>query len=87
MKISGNPKSKVLLKWCKKNEEKVYEIHHGRGYSTESGDAYDILLNRGWCWEEDGCHTIIEETASDTLKALRDVKECKCHDCLTGEGW
>ena len=87
MKISGNV-PKTVLNWCKRNEEKIYEVHYGDGYNTNSGKAYDILLNRGWCEDiSDGYHTIIEGTAKETLEVLKNIRPCKCHDCETGEGW
>jgi hypothetical protein len=82
-----NLPSKSLTKWIEKHREMVCEADYGGGYNTDSGRAYDILLNRGFCWMEPGLHTIIEETATATLICLREVEKCNCHSCETGEGW
>jgi len=78
---------KTLKAWIEKHADRICEIDYGDGYATESGRAYDILLNRGWCAEDIGLHTIIEQTASETLRVLRASEKCECRDCITGDGW
>ena len=78
----------ILKRWVDRNPEKVREVDHGDGYNTPSGQAYDVLLERGWCaYGDAGLHTIIEATATETLAQLREVAACRCENCKTGEGW
>jgi len=78
---------KTLAAWVNKHPDRIIAIDYGSGYTTESEMAYDILLNRGWCSGGVGLHTIIEQTASETLRVLRDMEKCECRDCITGDGW
>ena len=76
---------KTLLSYCQKHEEKICDVYAADGYNE--GFCYDILLNRGWCTDESGLHTIIEPTIKQTLEKLRAIEPCSCRDCVTGEGW
>ena len=80
------PKGSVR-NWCEKHPDRVRDADYGGGYSTDSGKAYDILLERGWSTSEQGLHTIIEGTAKEALAELRGIEPCECHDCVTGDGW
>lgn len=71
---------KTLRRWLDRNSEKVAAVSHGGGYCTDSGDAYDVLMEPGWR-VQDGMHTIIEATVSDTLAKLRTAEPCDCADC------
>lgn len=82
-----NLPSKTLNRWIDGHKEMVFDAEYGDGYCTESGKAYNILLNRGYCWNEWGMHTIIDETALEALKHLKESFKCECKDCITGEGW
>lgn len=89
MKINGKF-PKALLDWMNKHADRVYEADKDFGYICDNarGYAYDILLNRGWCFEGDyGQHTAIEPTAAEMLRMLRATRPCKCRDCETGSGW
>lgn len=64
----------------KKFVRQVMAISHGGGYSTTSGNAYDVLLRPGWSVE--GCeHLIIEPSIADVLDKLRTVGPCDCAQC------
>ena len=88
MKISSSI-PKTLRDWCKAHPDKIRDIDFGGGYYTDraTDTAYDVLLARGWCYPEPGCHTIIEPTVRDMLRALRAIAPCDCPDCVTGQGW
>lgn len=86
MKMSTNIPA-TLRRWIDKNPGKVREAASGGGYNTDSGFAYDFLLERGWCCDDIGLHTIIEPSATAMLAKLRSAEKCECHDCVTGENW
>lgn len=72
---------KTLRDYIEKHcADKVVEVEHGGGYTTESGTAYDVLLVPGWSVGPayDWSHTIIEPTVRDVIAQLRTLQPC--HD-------
>lgn len=72
---------KTLGRWLEANREKWYDVDYGAGFNTDSGFAYDVGLRAGWRAGDDCVHSIIEQTAAETLSKLRDVVPCDCADC------
>lgn len=86
VKYEGSvPKS--LRDWCDRNADKVYEVHAGSGYCTDSGFAYDVALRNGWRDGGDVVHSIIEPNVRETLAKLRGIVACDCKGCRAGEGY
>lgn len=73
--------SKRLRDWCDRNADKVSAVCYGSGFCTDSGFAYDVMLRSGWCDGNDIVHSIIEQTAAETLAKLRDIAKCDCDQC------
>lgn len=48
---------------------------------------YWLYTRRGYCIGTDEEHCRSFETRKDLEKHIRMVRECECHDCVTGEGW
>ena len=81
------PVPQSLRKWCDQHADKVYEVHAGGGYCTDSGFAYDVALRNGWRDGGDFVHSIIEGNVRDTLDKLRSVVPCECKTCKAGDGY
>ena len=58
----------------KKYVERVEEYY-------KDSDGWWIYLNRGWCWDDKGLHTIHEDTQKEALFALRCTEKCNCDYC------
>jgi hypothetical protein len=59
----------------------VYDVDFGGGFTTESGNAYDVGIVAGWKVDVAGdwMHTIMEPTVRDVIAILKTLTEC--HDC------
>ena len=79
------PVPQSLRKWCDQHADKVYEVHAGGGYCTDSGFAYDIALRNGWRDGGDYVHSIIEPNVKEALSKLRGVVPCDCRACKNSE--
>lgn len=58
----------------KKYQERISEIYHDE-------DGYWVYLNRGWCWDDYGLHTIHEDTQQQILRCIRQTEPCNCDYC------
>ncbi len=72
----GNP-PKTLMTFLNRHADKVMSISDERGF----GDPMFICLRRGWCWDDEGLHTISERTAKDVIYVFDRVKSCNCECC------
>jgi hypothetical protein len=73
---------KTLRAWIEKHARgKVYDVDYDGGFSTDSGNAYDVGIVAGYKVNVAGdwLHTVIEPTVRDTIAVLRTLTEC--HDC------
>jgi hypothetical protein len=76
------PAPETLRRWIDAHPHIVAEFDSGKGYTTESGFAYDVLLRAGWRMSDDHVHTLIEPTVRAMLGQLRSVARCDCDECL-----
>ena len=77
----------TLRNWIAKHAaDKVYKVHHGGGFTTDSGIAYDVGINNGWCVTyPDRNHTVIEPTVRDVIDCLKTLERCDCDQCQAGD--
>jgi uncharacterized protein (DUF4415 family) len=78
---------KTLKTWIEKHAaDAVYDVDFGGGFSTESGNAYDVGIRNGWRVNVSGdwMHTIIEPTIKDVIDILKTLERCSCKDCIQG---
>jgi len=72
----GNP-PKSLVAFAQRHQDKIREVGDERG--TE--DGYWIYLKAGFCWDDQGLHSLHENTVSDIIRAFGSVMPCRCKDC------
>lgn len=73
-----------LRQFCDNNRHKVVEVIHGGGYATDSGEAYDVALRRGWKDGSDALgttHSIIATSYMEMIAAIKGAIPCDCEDC------
>lgn len=78
--------SRKVREYCEAHPERVAAICYDSGYATESGFAYDVMLRKGWSKSDDAVHTLIEQTASEILRELKNASPCDCERCSATEG-
>lgn len=66
--------NQINIKIPKKYQERIMEIYHDE-------DGYWVILNKGWCGYEQGCHVIHEDTQHDMLRSIREIEVCDCDAC------
>ena len=59
----------------KKYVDRVLSVDHDE-------DGWWIFLHDGWCWQDNGLHTIHEDYKAAALCALRETAACECADCM-----
>lgn len=67
-------KNYTKIRVPKKLQGRVEEIHH-------DSDGYWVYLSKGWCWDDEGLHTIHEDTQKEVLSCLRYTQRCGCTEC------
>lgn len=67
--------NKTILKL--KSDPRVEEISDERS----AGDGFWVYLKSGFYGYEEGSHIIHEDSPSECLKFMRDVRPCKCNEC------
>lgn len=50
-------------------------------YSYSPYKGHWVYTAKGYCHSYSGLHTIHEDTAGETLRAMRNVKPCSCEEC------
>jgi hypothetical protein len=50
-------------------------------YVDHDEDGWWIGLQDGWCWSDQGLHTIHEDTQAAALSCLAEIVPCKCEQC------
>ncbi len=73
-------KNNILIKVSKKYQSKIDIIE-------KDEDGYWAYLKRGFCFDDRGLHTIHEDTKTEILSCIREIKPCFCSSCIKGEGW
>jgi len=75
--------SKQLKRWIEDHPGIVADIEYGSGFTTPSGRAYDVLLEKGFCVTDygDDSHYIIEANAARVIDLLKNAKRCNCEEC------
>lgn len=71
---------KTIRRWMDKHPGVIADIDRDGGFTTKSGNAWDVLLSPGWS-AQDCEHVIIEETVRDVIDKLSTVRECECREC------
>ena len=83
--FSGGNIPKTLVPILEKYADRISEVYCGPGYTVgRHGQAYDILLEPGWCVHEDGWHTVIEGSIAEVREKFMHMQRCLCDECNPG---
>lgn len=75
--LSSLPSTLQSFLGHKDRVSKIAEVSNETGL----GDGYWVYLKLGFCWDDQGLHTIHEWKVKDVMKAWQGVMPCKCDEC------
>lgn len=63
-----------FARWIRRHDLTIREAY-------KDSDGYWLYLQTGYCWDDQGLHTIHEQTVSRCIQAFPRVGDCHCQDC------